>query len=589
MAVALLDGQHLIVAVPGQNPRLTLAPWQVCVVVSMQMPGSFRRHCPWVVLVTIAASAGDVASAAVAVEPPADFAGVDVTAVAWPGGGQHLIVAEPGQNPVFTAEPWHTVSAVSMHTPACPYRHAPRPVAAAVGAIVDVCVNWPAAGVREGVALATASLDGQHLIAVVPGQNPLFTSLPHAYLPVSMHVPACPYKQLPSKLLFCVDSAARAVAYLWAGGVGGLGGGVFEDPFVVVLALRRPLGQHLILLAPRQNPVFVATFRQSATLVSMQTPACPYRHASFAGGLGGGVREDAFVVVLASRRPLGQHLILLAPRQNPVFVATFRQSNTLVSMQTPACPYRHASLAGGLGGGVFEDAFVVVLAAWRPLGQHRMLLAPLQNPAFVGVLRQSATLMSMQIPACPYRHASFAGGLGGGVCEDAFVVVLASRRPLGQHLILLAPRQNPVFVATFRQSATLVSMQTPACPYRHASFAGGLGGGVREDAFVVVLASRRPLGQHLILLAPLQNPVFVATSRQSNTLVSMQTPACPCMHASLPGGIGGVGADGGVAAFGPFVPVGQHLMWVAPVQNPVFTCAPLQSNLFVSMHLPGLL
>ena len=47
--------------------------------------------------------------------------------------------------------------------------------------------------------------------------------------------------------------------------------------------------------------------------------------------------------------------------------------------------------------------------------------------------------------------------------------------------------------------------------------------------------------------------------------------------------------DGGADAFGPFVPLGQHLIWVAPTQNPVLTTAPLQSNLVVSMHVPGLL
>ena len=115
--------------------------------------------------------------------------------------------------------------------------------------------------------------------------------------------------------------------------------------------------------------------------------------------------------------------------------------------------------------------------------------------------------MSMHTPCCPRRHASLLrGGLGvGGATGDGGCgrgrgpggggggggggvgVAFASFRAVGQHLMAAPPGQNPLRTSAPVQVKLPVSMQAPGCPCRHASFGGGGGGGVGGGVLVLTL------------------------------------------------------------------------------------------------------
>ena len=102
---------------------------------------------------------------------------------------------------------------------------------------------------------------------------------------------------------------------------------------------------------------------------------------------GGGPTKGARGVVgagvggcLDATSPVGQHLVSTPPAQKPVLTPPPTHASLRMSMHTPGCPRRHAygRSAGGAGGAVVAGDAVACLAPFCPLGQHRMLAAPVQ-------------------------------------------------------------------------------------------------------------------------------------------------------------------------------------------------------------------
>ena len=319
-----------------------------------------------------------------------------------------------------------------------------------------------------------------------------------------------------------------------------------------------------MLKLPRQNPTLTALPTQVCVSTSMHEPGWPFMHAAswprgrvVVRGVGFVVRVD-----LASACPLGQQRMWVAPEQNPARTLSPRHVCVFVLMHVPGWFARQASPPGA-----FVVIFVVTcdaLAAFWELGQHWILVPPSQYPAFRTAPTQEWVSLLMQIPDWPNLHASFAGGLGGGVVGVVSTDVFSRFVPDGQHLLNASPGQSPVRTLVPTQTCVLMFMQMPACPRKHASARG---------VIVVALMLEVPEeGQQRTWVSPGHRLLCVPTE-QVWLLVLMHEPE----HLDDPAN---------VVVFGLCWPLLQQRTLPAPGHWPVTVLPPVQTRVLTSMHAP---
>ena len=259
----------------------------------------------------------------------------------------------------------------------------------------------------------TVPEEGQHCTSLVPARQPACVATLHVNAVVSMHWPEHDF------------SAALLVAV--AVGAGGVGAAVDT----VALTVLTPLSQHLMWLAPRQKPVLTAAPTQECVLVFMHVPGWFPKHGSVLRGVGVAV-ADATVVAFSSFLPLSQHLMWVAPRQNPTLTEASTHVCVLVSMHIPGWPLVHASLLADVDTRV---VVVAILGAFWLVGQQTMLKPPRQKPFFTSSPTHTCVSVSMHVPGWLFRHASLgAVTVEASVVAGFVVVVLGDLLPLGQHL-----------------------------------------------------------------------------------------------------------------------------------------------------------